>query len=227
MNLFRYDSPVGKFLIRMSNLILLNILMIICCIPVFTIGASVSAMHYVAMRMSRDEESSIVKNFFHAFSNHFRQSVGLTGIWLGTGVLILLNMYLFHHIDFGIWDGLRYVLYLALLIHFVVFTYVFPVFARFDNTVRNTIKNSYLLAASYPFNTVFVTVTNGLPWILCLLWPLIFQRLFCLWMFIGFALQAYWTAGFFRRIFDQLEPQGNLDTVGDERDTAGQEEKKC
>ena len=201
----RYDGPLARWLIPISNLAVLNILMILCCIPVITIGASVSAMHYVVLRMARDEESGIFRDFFHAFSSHFGQSVGITMIWLGSGAVILLNLYLFNHMDLGMGNALIYVLYIALLVHFAVFTYVFPVFARFDNTVKRTIKNSYLLAVRYPVNTVVVTVTNGLPWILCLLWPEIFQRLFFLWLMIGFALQAYWTAGLFRNIFDRLE----------------------
>lgn len=53
--LFRIDSPAGKFVIRICDLILLNVLYILCCIPIFTMGAANTALHYVALKMARDE----------------------------------------------------------------------------------------------------------------------------------------------------------------------------
>lgn len=205
-NLFRYDSPLSKWIMRMCDLVVLNLLTILCCIPIFTAGAAISALHYCTMRMSCDEESRITADFFHAFKNHFGQSAALTGIYLGTGGLILFCIYIFHHVDFGIWDGLRYVLYIALIAHMVLFTYVFAVFARFDNTVGKTLKNSYILAVSYPVNSAVVTITNGLWLIVMILWPALFWKISFIWVIIGFALQSWWSAGFFRRIFDQLTP---------------------
>lgn len=204
-NLFRYDGPVGRWIGRVSDLIVLNVVYVLCCLPVFTIGAATSALYYVTLRMVQDEEGGIVKNFFHAFRSNFGQSSALTGIWLGSGGLILLVLYMYNHMDMGIWSAGKYLLYVALLIHLVVFTYVFPVFARFDNTIKNTIKNSCKLAATYPVNTLAVSVVNGMPLILDFFWPEIFSHIFFLWLFLLFAVQAYWNAGLFRRIFDQLE----------------------
>lgn len=205
--LFHFDSPFGKLVTRLCDLIVLNVVYVPCCIPVFTIGAATSALYYVVMRMCRDEEGNVLKNFFHAFRGHFGQSAALTGIWLGTGSFVLLILYAFNHVDFGIWNNAKYILYFALLIHFVLFTYVFPVFARFDNTVKNTVRNSWHLAMRYPVNTAVVCIINGLPLILAFFLPQVFSYIFFLWFFLLFALQAYWNAGLFRRIFAQFEPQ--------------------
>lgn len=206
-NLLRYDSPFAQWICRMLDLMVLNLLTVACCLPVFTIGAAVSAMHGCTMRMKRGEEGHITADFFRGFFSHFGQSVALTAVCLGSGGLLLLCIYIFHHVDFGALDGLRYILYIALLVHFVLFTYVFPIFARFDNTVLHTLKNAYVLAVSYPVNSVVVTLTNGLPWIMLILWPVLFQIVCPIWLVIGFALQSWWTSGFFCRIFDQVAPE--------------------
>ena len=204
-NLFGYDTPIGSRIIRLCDLILLNVVYIICCLPIFTVGAANTALYYVTLRMQRDEENGVFKDFFSSFSRNFKQSLGLTVVFIGSGLMILLNIYLFHHMELGILNVCVYVLYLALIIHCVLFAYVFPVFARYDNSVKNTLKNALILSIRYPVNSVVVTLIANLPLIGILLFPQIFYYIAFTWLFLMFALQAYWNASLFRRIFDQLE----------------------
>lgn len=210
-NLFSIDSPAGKFVIRICDLIFLNVIYILCCIPVFTMGAANTALQYVVLKMVRDENDGVLREFFSSFRRNFRQSLPLTGIWLGSGLFIITNIYVFAHWDFGIWNGGIYILYIALALHFALFAYVFPVFARFDNTVKNTLRNSRILAMQYPVNTVVVTLVSALPFLLDFFWADFFQYVAFLWLFVMFAAQAYWNAGLFRRIFDGLERKTNDD----------------
>ncbi len=55
MKLFNLDSPLMRALGKMADLMWLNILTMVCCIPVFTIGASLTALHYMALKIVRDE----------------------------------------------------------------------------------------------------------------------------------------------------------------------------
>ena len=77
--IFDMDSPVMRFLNRVADLLMLNILMIFCCIPVITIGASFTAMHYVILKMVRGEEGYLFRGFFKSFVRNFKQA---TLIWL-------------------------------------------------------------------------------------------------------------------------------------------------
>ena len=82
---FDLDSPLMSALNKLADLIILNILVIICSLPVFTIGASMTALHYVVLKMVRNEEGYIIKSFFKSFKQNFRQA---TIIWLILLVLI-------------------------------------------------------------------------------------------------------------------------------------------
>ena len=73
------DNKFFVFMGRVADLMILNILCIICCIPIITIGASVTAMYYVTLKMTRNEESYIVRSFFKSFKENFKQA---TVIWL-------------------------------------------------------------------------------------------------------------------------------------------------
>ena len=47
--LFNYDNPVWRFIGKLGDLVLLNLLWLICCIPVFTAGAATTAVYYVTL----------------------------------------------------------------------------------------------------------------------------------------------------------------------------------
>ena len=64
MKLFNLDSPVMVFLSKVANLMILNVLTIICCIPIFTAGAAITALYYVTIKMARGDDPYIIKGYF-------------------------------------------------------------------------------------------------------------------------------------------------------------------
>lgn len=65
MKIFDLDSPLMNVLNKMADLMWLNILTLICCIPVITAGAALTSMHYVALKIVRNEESYITRSFLN------------------------------------------------------------------------------------------------------------------------------------------------------------------
>ena len=84
---FSPDSPVISFLGKIADLIIINLLVIICSLPIFTIGASWTAMYYVTVKMVKNEESYVTKDFFKSFKQNFRQA---TVIWLINLIVLLV-----------------------------------------------------------------------------------------------------------------------------------------
>ena len=76
---FNMDSPLFSFLNRVADLIILNLLTLVCCIPIFTVGAAMTGLNYVCLKMVRNEEGYIVRGFFKSFKQNFKQA---TIIWL-------------------------------------------------------------------------------------------------------------------------------------------------
>ena len=88
-NLFNPDNKFFTFMGRVADLMILNILCIICCIPVITIGPAITAMFYVTLKMVRNEESYIAKSFFRSFKQNFRQSTIVWVVMLLAGILLV------------------------------------------------------------------------------------------------------------------------------------------
>ena len=81
---FNMDNKFFTFMSRVADLIILNLLCIVCCIPVVTIGPSIAAMFYVTLKMVRNEESYIVRGFFKSFKQNLKQGIviNLIMLWL-------------------------------------------------------------------------------------------------------------------------------------------------
>ena len=73
MKFFDLDSPLMQVLNKVADLLWLNILTLICCIPIVTAGASLTAMNYMALKIVRNEECYITKGFFKSFKQNFKQ----------------------------------------------------------------------------------------------------------------------------------------------------------
>lgn len=96
--IFNYDNPVWRFVGKLGDLILLNILWIICSIPIFTIGASTTAVYYVTLKLVRDDDGYTIKSFFRSFKENFKQATALWLMFLVTGLVLLFDLrFAFRH----------------------------------------------------------------------------------------------------------------------------------
>lgn len=197
------DSPVMRILNRVADLLILNFLMIICCIPVITAGAAYTAMHYVLLKMVRDEEGYLVRGFFKSFAANFKQA---TVIWLI--MLLIIGVYIGDGLIFQ-YSSIQFpkplmiaVVAIAILL-LMTALYVFPLQARFENTVKNTLKNAMILAFANLPKTILMVVLYALPLVIAYFssYALIFVIMF------GISAPAYGAALLYSGIFKKFEPE--------------------
>ena len=150
-----------------ADLAILNLITLLCCVPVITAGAAMTAMHYVLLKIVRQEEGYITADFLHSFRQNFRQATAAWCLFLLFAALLALDLLLADGAD-SIGQGfplfVRYMLAGAGIFAALVFLYVFPLLARFENTVAGTIRNAARLAISSPPRTlVMALVTLSFP----------------------------------------------------------------
>ena len=163
-SLFDTDGFLMRALTKIADMVWLNILFLICSIPIFTIGASTTALYYVTFKTIKDEEGYISRDFFHSFKQNFKQS---TIVWLVLLVLYAilgLDLTILLRMDSSMADaGIVLVMIPGLLILFVGI-YVFPLLSRFENTTKATVKNALLLSiANIPRTLLALVVTIAIP----------------------------------------------------------------
>ena len=194
------DGPFMRTMELVINLFLLNIFVIICSLPIITIGASFTALHHQLQRMSRNEDGYVVKDYFKDFASNFKVS---TLTWL-----ILLPVGVFLGIDLKIFsDGVSFPgAYKWLIIAFAVIyllglVYVFPVLARFDTTPKLAIKNAYAMSLFALPKTIIMIALYVLPWVGAMY---IANFVLVCGMF-GISFPAYLNAFLYKKTFDVFE----------------------
>ncbi len=201
--IFDMDSPLMRFLNRTADMLILNLLMILCCIPVITIGAACTAMHYVLLKIVRDEEGYLVRGFFKSFVRNFKQA---TIAWLL--MLVVIAVYLGDWLIFS-YSGIEFprVLVIAVVavgaVALLISLYVFPLMARFENTIRNTFKNAAILAFANLPRTLGMAFLYALPLIIGYFSAYSYIFIF---MF-GISLPAFGAAWMYSGIFKRFEPE--------------------
>ncbi len=157
-HLFSPDNVVLQFITKIVYSVYLNILWFICCIPIFTVGASTTALFYITLKMSKNEEGNITKAFFHSFRENFKQGTKIWLILLGIGILLGIDGYVFYHMKFEnvFWTIATAVFLVALIAYAIILMYIFPLLARFDNTIKAMFKNSLFIGMRFLLCTILM-----------------------------------------------------------------------
>jgi len=145
------DSPIMRFITKIAQSVYLNILWLICCLPVFTAGASTTALFYVTLKMAEDKEGNITKAFFHSFRGNFRAATKIWLVLLGLGAILAFDGYVFYHMRFEsvLWTIGTAIYIVALIAYAVVLMYIFPLLSRFDNHLGAMFKNSIIIGMRF------------------------------------------------------------------------------
>lgn len=219
---FDLDGKFFNFMTKLANLMLLNILFVVCCLPVFTIGASFTAMYTVALKMPKGKEAYIARSFFKAFKENFKQATILWLILMFVGAALFADNWFANRMIESVNNGtasnpqllstVATVLSVSSKILFIIWavitSYVFPVLAKFENTIKNILKNSLIMSITHFIKSIgivainlaiLVTIFMGVKYIMIAL---------MVYLFIGFSVSALANSYMFVGIFANYIPEG-------------------
>ena len=159
-NLLNPEGPVMLFITKIAYSAYLNLLWLLCCLPVFTVGASTTALFYVSLKVAKNEEGNITKAFFHSFRENFKKGTIIWLILLAAGIVLALDGYVFYHMRFDnvLWTIGTAIFILVLIAYAIVLMYIFPLLSRFENTVKAMFLNSIMLGMRFLLCTVLMAV---------------------------------------------------------------------
>ncbi len=189
--MFSYDSKLMQTLTFLGDLIILNLLYLLCCIPVFTIGAAQAALYSgVRTLLDKTDDSSCAAAFFRSFRTGFGS---VTLAWLIFAVLMalagwsLILVLVYQYAVSGVPLGLS----VASVCVCALFQAQLPMLhARFSCTVWQLIRNSLLMCILHPLRAVLCTALIWLPAGVALVDLYLFIRLVPLWLCGYFAAAA-------------------------------------
>ena len=185
-----YESKFYQILSYIFELFLLNIITVICSIPIITIGTAYTSLYYSLQRKT-DDTGSTLRDFFDCFRTHFKES---TYYWLlflslllfAASDLFIIEKY-FRNSESFIYSGI-----ILSIIVFLVFTtsYLFPFMTYVETKFWDKIKMAFFVAIKYLPRTIIITAVNILPAVMLYYWTFYFICLIPLWVSFGISCSA-------------------------------------
>ncbi|MDE1549697.1 YesL family protein [Jeotgalibaca caeni] len=196
--IFDINGKVYKVLARAGDLFILNMLFILSCLPVITIGVACSSLYAVMLKLWQQEEAYIIKDYVKAFKRDFKQSTIVMFILLFVAVIFYIVIRFLHALV------VSPIILLPILILFSFFVlmslYLFPLIAKFEDSILQQFKNAIYLSLKHMSLSVVIFLITI---VILVLFPVFVFQLSFLWFVFGIALAFYLNAHLFNYIFQQ------------------------
>lgn len=195
---------------KVADLCLLNLVCLACCIPIVTAGASITALYYVTLKMVRNEESYIFRSFFKSFKQNFRQATIIHLIMVAAAVLLYLDTNIVKAMGEPMSQIMSVIFAVFTLVYAMILLYLYPILAKFYNSVKNTFTNAILMAIRHLPYTIIMLIICALPLLIFFVPSLQMQMtLILLLLLFGMAVIAYLNSFFLVKIFDKYIPENS------------------
>lgn len=207
----KIDNPLFRFMGKLGDLILLNLVWTICCVPLITIGAANTALFYVARKMAAGEEYRIFREFFKSFRQNWKQATLAWLILVPLGILALADLVIGFStpgVSGNIFRGIGVVLCILWL---MAEGYVFILLARYEYRLPQLFSNVvYFGVTNFTATISMVALTLWLP---LLIWrsPDIGLYALPIWLLLGGALSALIVSSLLLPAFRRLESTSKED----------------
>ncbi len=214
--LFDLGNPVFKFLSTLLDLCILNILFVITCLPIFTIGTALTSIHYVMITGWDTQNMRLFGMYFKSFKQNFKQSTVVWLIMLVIGAFLGFTGWMVYQqskVDDGIIFMIFVIIYVIMcVIYLCVVTYVWPLIAKFENDTQTTVKNAMILSLSHLPSTLIIWFMFAIAAYFIAINMLV--RAFALFLLLG--VLFYFQSRVFRNVFAPYLGEGERHYHGDE-----------
>ena len=200
----------------MADLLILNIITLLMCLPIITAGAALTAMHYVLLKMVRGEEGYILRSFFRSFKREFRQATVLWILYVALAALMASNlvMVLQGSGRYPIWLPSSIVVVAVLELMFMIYT--FAMLSRFDDSIYHTLLNAVTLTFAELPRSLEMAVITIIPLIAFFRVSILLPVL----ILFGLSVPGYACAMIYDPVFRKIEKQ-----IWEEENTEDTEEE--
>ena len=201
---FDSNNPVMRFLSRLVDLVILNVVTIVYSLPLITAGGALTAMNYVLLHLHRGDETYIIRMFRKSFRENFRQGIPEGLLVLAAAAITVVDMMALHGSESRTATLMMIVITVIAVMIFVTSVYMFALQSRYENTVGQTILNAARLAVTYLPRTAGMAVI-WLIWIMILVF--LYKAASLFFLIFGLTLPGYLCTMLYNRVFEDLESE--------------------
>ena len=217
---FSLDGPFYKFGTLLADIMIVGVLWLIFCIPIFTAGASTTALFYVMLRRISNRETYIARDFWKSFKANFKIA---TLVWLVIGAVALILIFNIYNAvqnsdvfttSFGGLSGVIYAGQFVIALEALLLTmYIFPLISRFEMKFTGYFKTAFFMANKHILTSVCSLAVLLAVYLLCSWSPILI-------IFSG-GIYAFVTSYMLIRVMRKYRPDLDTDTPLDEHIAPG------
>jgi uncharacterized membrane protein YesL len=211
MRLFDPEGPLMTALSKLADIVICNLMFVLFSLPIITFGASLAALYTCMLRLVEDEDRDdglIFRTFWFAFRDNFKQATLLWLICLGGIAFLSAYYWTVHSLAASFSRVYQITFFILVLLFFFGFLYLFPLQARYENSIRNTLRNAWLMSvAALPWTLLNLVLLVAAVYISFIMNPGAVEIFAYLWAVCGFGLIAYLQCFLFRQAFRKLSPE--------------------
>lgn len=163
---FGVEGNLIAFMTKLGHIIILNIIWLLCCIPIITIGTSTTSFYYAMIKNVRHDRGYPVSEFFQSFKRTFTKGTLITvaaEIWLMC-LYYLRTVAISLNTETGVILDRTYITVMVLTA--VLLLYIFPVLSRFTMKISSMVKLAFVMSVRYiGFSILFLLVPAIMIWL--------------------------------------------------------------
>ena len=171
----RSKNVIFDILDKITDTIFLSLVFLLFSIPVFTIGASMTALYYTVNKVQRHSRGYMWGEFTGAFRRNFKPATLTWFIFMAVGAVLCGDLiYVLKVMPSSPLSAFLNIFFIVLLALLLIWGgYVFPYIARFEDPVRVTLKNCALIAIlNFPVSLLILALLAGSGLLIWLFFPL-------------------------------------------------------
>ncbi len=162
--MFKPNSPLGRFLSALLDQLVLNLLYMVSCMPIITIGAATTALYSMQYALRDHSASGVIRPYFSSFANNFKQGTYIFLVMVIIGVFVGGAAFSAFSLGLMRFTFTRLIMLLVAFLYLSTWSWVFPLAAKFDRNVPGTMQNAYMLSMRcLPTSMVLIVVNMLVP----------------------------------------------------------------
>jgi len=201
---FSMDGPFYKIGSIIADIMILSFYWLLFSIPLFTIGASTTALYYVMTRRISNREGYLFRDFWTSFKSNFKQTTIIWLIFLVVFYILYINI---RNIDMvGNMKNIVYPVQICFLVEIILCSlYIFPLNARFEMGLKDSFKTAFFMANRHLLTSICcVIIAAAIAY---------FTYMTIILFLVAMGLYVYLTSYLFLRIFKKYRPEIDQDPM--------------
>ena len=207
-SIFSIDSPLVQKLSYFFDFMMVNMIYILCCVPIVTIGAARAALFTCGNAWAAKDDAGMM-TFFKAFFKNLKTATPVWLVMLVVGAFLVWDVFLLTHNQLSV-EWLLWVLLVVIgFFYAVVASQLFQMVAHYNCTVKQYLKNSLLVGIAHPLCLILNIGLAILPYFTLFYNFAAFLQLTLVWILGIFSFQGYLSGLMSKKFYQRLTDQFN------------------